>query len=612
MNGGLVPPFFLKGLIMKVSSLLLIVVGIFLCGCAKDGLQTTASQDKSWHATKEARQAELALYLQQNQEAYRWFADFPLGVNDGVPYIITKLLPKLAPEFWGSDENFLEVIGLFNDERIPGYPIARGMGWSGLGREDNKNAVDYASFTCGACHIGRVKTEQGMSYLDGGINAQFNLPQYRVRAFNTLNKIAAAGKNDAEKIALITNKIITALDKVHSEDKTYFYNNYRLGNKVFDADYEATQIALFKEQADELVKKFIVRTNLEYKAFEVLLDKNYRGFEQQMLAGFGGMADATGISTSFAYVVDRDLNHAVVNLNSLPPSQGITDFMAVWQQEKRKSQWSSDHKRLINGGGQWNGNIPISIFRNLAAELTMGFGAETDLRVAAFAEILLDGLPAPVYPFEVDIQKANIGRVLYEQHCLACHKPHNGEVYKVGTDSGRAHVANEVITASGRKGFTGICTPTTVVSLPGYGNIKPCAEFEGVSLVGKSEFAMLDPKSHDGYNALPLGGVWAQAPYLHNGSVPTLYHLLVPSERPRVFVKSRLDYDQQLVGFAWQLPTDKAQVSKDGYLYDTQAIPAFSNGGHDQNITIGQAHYQLDWSNDKPGAMAIIEYMKTL
>ena len=39
----------------------------------------------------------------------------------------------------------------------------------------------------------------------------------------------------------------------------------------------------------------------------------------------------------------------------------------------------------------------------------------------------------------------------------------------------------------------------------------------------------------DGYAATPLTGVWANYPYLHNGSVPTLYHLLGPaSERPRI------------------------------------------------------------------------------
>src|SRR6185436_10088429 len=39
-----------------------------------------------------------------------------------------------------------------------------------------------------------------------------------------------------------------------------------------------------------------------------------------------------------------------------------------------------------------------------------------------------------------------------------------------------------------------------------------------------------------GYAATPLTGVWANFPYLHNGSVPTLHHLLGPvSERPKIF-----------------------------------------------------------------------------
>lgn len=567
---------------------------------------------EDWNSTQALRQQELALYLKTNQVAYNWFADFSLGVNDGVPYIILKLLPKVAPEYWGSDDNFLDVIGLFKDQRIPGYPIARGIGWSGLGREGANNTVDYASFTCGACHIGRVRTDKGIQYLDGGVNAHFNLPQYRVRASKTVEKIISGATTEKEQIDLATKAFITALDQVYAQDKNYFYQDYRLGDKVFDTHYEMKQIELFKQNAQALVTKFIVRTNLEYKAFGVLVDKNYQGFEQEMLKGFGGMADATGISTSFAYVVDRDIYHAKVNPDSLPPSQGITDFMVVWEQNKRKVRWSSDHKQLIDGGGQWNGNIPISMFRNLAAELTMGFGTETDLRVGAFAERLLENLPAPVYPFSVDMHKANKGRALFEQHCAACHKPHNGEVYQIGTDSGRAHVANDTITAAGRKSFTSICAPTTSVNLPGHGEVKPCAEFEGVSLVGNEQFAMMDPKLHDGYNALPLDGVWAQAPYLHNGSVPTIYHLLVPGERPAVYMKSRLDYDQTLLGFSWQLSQGKKNAKEEGYKFDTQAIPAFSNKGHDKDITIKQSHYKLDWTDDKEGAMAIIEYMKTL
>jgi len=579
-----------------------------------DAMVNLTASKNAWDSIRQQREQQFDKYLDQQQIAYRWFADFPLGINDGVPYIILKLLPELAPELWGSKENFLDVIGLFLDERTPDYPIAKGFGWSGLAREEPNGAVDYASFTCGACHIGRVRTDQGMTYIDGGVNAHFNLPQYRVRAYKTMAKIVGDEDSQEEKIKRVTKAIVAALDQIHANDKNYFYQNYRMGSKVFDAEYEADQVKLFKQDASSIVAKFMERTELEYLSFAALLEKNYNGFETEMLNGFGGMADATGVSTSFSYIVKRDIEKdpSADPKIDLPPTQGMTDFMVVWEQRKRKVSWSADNKQLVNGGGQWNGNIPISIFRNLAAELTMGFGKETDVRVAAFAQQFLEDLPAPAYPFAVDMRKAEKGKELYLQHCSGCHRPHNGTVYDtLGTDKGRARVASQSITAGGREGFTTICSPERTIDMPS-GKVKPCAEFEGVSLAGKKEFAMMDPALHDGYNALPLSGVWAQAPYLHNGSVPTIYHLLVPNERPDIFMKSRLDYDQKLVGFSWQITSKNEGSKEEGYKYDTKAIKAFSNAGHDNDITIDDVTYKLNWSNDKESAMAIIEYMKTL
>ena len=59
----------------------------------------------------------------------------------------------------------------------------------------------------------------------------------------------------------------------------------------------------------------------------------------------------------------------------------------------------------------------------------------------------------------------------------------------------------------------------------------------------------------DGYAATPLTGVWANYPYLHNGSVPTLSHLLGPvSERPAIFhVMAAGRFDRALVGQALYL-----------------------------------------------------------
>ena len=174
---------------------------------------------------------------------------------------------------------------------------------------------------------------------------------------------------------------------------------------------------------------------------------------------------------------------------------------------------------------------------------------------------------------------------------------------------GRAMIADTFITLGAVSGFTGVCGPKTVIQMYGK-DVKPCAEYKGVSLEGKPGLAMTPPKLHDGYNALPLVGLWAQAPYLHNGSVPTLYHLLVPNERPTKFIKSRLDYDKKLVGFSWDI--QQPSTNNEGYLLDTTLTAALSNKGHDKNIEQDGKTFKLNWSDDKEGALALVEYLKTL
>ncbi|MDO8894286.1 c-type cytochrome [Nitrosomonas sp.] len=259
--------------------------------------------------------------------------------------------------------------------------------------------------------------------------------------------------------------------------------------------------------------------------------------------------------------------------------------------------------------GQWTGHIPLPIYKNIAAQLTIGY-ENVDVRVSAFSEELLDKMPASVYPFEVNIALAKKGQVLFAENCAACHQPNNGKVYRdIGTDMGRAKVAGLFVTLGAISGFNDVCGADTVVQMYGK-DTKPCAHYKGVSLEGKKSLAMTPPKLHDGYNALPLVGLWAQAPYLHNGSVPTLYHLLVPNERPAIFVKSRLDYDKKLAGFAWN--TNETTANKEGYIFDIRLSPAMSNKGHDKDIQQDGKTFKLNWSNDKAGALAIIEYLKTL
>lgn len=600
---------------------LLITLLLLLSGCDAPELQAPPPPARvvpvpaDWQTHVQTRNTDKASYLQQHQVAYQWFANFPFSETDGTPFILLKLLPQLAPDIWGTDSNFMASVGLFVDERQADFPAPLGIGFSGLS-QGNKPHIDYASVTCGACHIGRVQLADGsFEYLEGGVNTRFNFPLMRTKLTATVTQLLGGDIRQPKPAAMaqLIEKILTQVDKVHTSDSHFFYNNYQFGNQHFDADYEAAQIAQFKQQAAQLIPAFVQRVAADDSALSALLAKNYADFKTQMHAGIPGMVDATGLSTANAYA-DIKKKPVLGWFASvvLPTTQGLADFMSVWEQGKRKASWSSDHKELINGGGQWNGSVPIPMYRNIAAELTLGL-ANTDLRVAAFADELLVDLPANPYPFAVDEQLARQGQALFSANCADCHQPHNGKVYSnLGTPMERANIVNWITERGARSGFYSLCNKDTVIELEGK-PVKPCAEFEGVSLADKKSLSMRALAQQRGYNARPLSGIWAQAPYLHNGSVPTLYHLLVASERPTKFLRGIEEYDQDKLGFVWRAEDVKfSQSLSQAVEFDTRALPALNAKGHSGLVKEGGKTYKLDWSDDKVGARALMEYLKTL
>ncbi len=84
-----------------------------------------------------------------------------------------------------------------------------------------------------------------------------------------------------------------------------------------------------------------------------------------------------------------------------------------------------------------------------------------------------------------------------------------------------------------------------------------------------------------------------------------------PQNPLRAFIKSRLDYDPAKVGYSWD-PNAKPYQIEEGYLFQSNRSPAISNKGHDTDIMEGDRTYKLDWTDNEAGALAIIEYLKTL
>jgi hypothetical protein len=97
------------------------------------------------------------------------------------------------------------------------------------------------------------------------------------------------------------------------------------------------------------------------------------------------------------------------------------------------------------------------------------------------------------------------------------------------------------------------------------------------------------------YAARPLYGIWAAAPYLHNGSVPTLYHLLLPPEqRPKTFALGGREYDPVRLGFAVE-----TSCSQQDCVVDTTRT-GDGNGGHLWGTDLSEAD-----------RTALLEYLKT-
>ncbi len=113
---------------------------------------------------------------------------------------------------------------------------------------------------------------------------------------------------------------------------------------------------------------------------------------------------------------------------------------------------------------------------------------------------------------------------------------------------------------------------------------------------GAAEIAVGTPGPN--YKARPLNGVWATAPYLHNGSVPTLYDLLLPAkDRPKAFHVGSREFDPIKVGL---------KEAATGFLYKTRddkgdPLPGNSNAGHEFAGALGD--------DDR---WALVEYLKSL
>ncbi|MGH8727598.1 MAG: c-type cytochrome [Burkholderiales bacterium] len=246
---------------------------------------------------------------------------------------------------------------------------------------------------------------------------------------------------------------------------------------------------------------------------------------------------------------------------------GPTDMPSIWNLQKYKQG------TFMNFAGDSHDAYSVIIDSALGLLGAEPHDEDEFLEHVDWLHDYLSKKAPPKFPFPIDEAKAASGKAVFEDNCASCH-------------------------ASDR---TGTRVPVTEVKTSGarlatWNKDAAIAANKVVTDMGIKRKGLVE-ENLNGYIAAFLDGIWLRAPYLHNGSVPTLRDLLEPVDtRPKIFYRGYDVYDPKKVGFI----TEGEAAERVGNRYDVND-KGNSNQGHEYGTSLS--------SQDKD---ALIEYLKTL
>ncbi len=449
---------------------------------------------------------------------------------------------------------------------------------------------EWFGLTCSACHSSELSFQGKRIRIEGGSNHAFDFAGY----ISALNESLAATKSDATKFDRTAARM-----------------------KVVGDEARAT-LQKTLDEAAAAVNQYITR-------------------DAAMTTPSGpGRMDAL----------------TLIHNRAVAGATGMTEnWMAALAPAKPPFLWNAPQSAWV----QWSGVASDPLVRNATESLGVFIRADLssktpedglfestmDLRGQLKVEDLLRRLAPPKWPEEVfgaiDRKKAAHGRELFVENCSQCHStfPHRWSTPKVdgkrfienalvpeayvGTDAQQFRTPSfnpqpDFLTGSLAPYMKG---PFKGAALAPSAAILGVAHDETIAVAAKKagltpkelvdahgyRFAWEEPPTQASYKAGPRDGVWATPPFLHNGSVPSLYDLLLPAkDRPKQFTIGR-DFDPVKVGVDTTGASGK-------FLFDTTKI-GNSNMGHSfETGPRGAGVIGRLLTDDE--RWAIIEYLKSI
>ncbi len=442
----------------------------------------------------------------------------------------------------------------------------------GLVRDGDKKQGDYIGLTCTACHTGQVSIQGKTIHIDGG-QALIDFSRFEYSVLDSL-KVTIA---DVEKFSRFSRGVIEK-------------------NPVLTTD-------ILKQQ----------------------MTKRIAGLEQRFAANATDVPYGKGRLDAFGQI----FNAIAVEALQLPENARAPDAPASYP-----VLWDASHLDVV----QWNASAPNQepgpLFQNAITVLAV-YGTvsvpknkltyHSSIRISNLGD-LQSGfykLTAPKWPSEyagqLDAGKIARGKSLYEQHCVQCHTYVDSTDAKrklravltplaeVGTDpliidnfeNRRVKTGvlegDHLLLVTGEK-FSAEAKPIDLVTHTAAGALvnQPWQSLKAIINEHESRYPKPEKSDNRVYKARPINGVWASAPYLHNGSVPTIYDLLLPAaQRPVTFYVGNIELDVTKVG---HLATETPSTT----LFDTR-LRGNSNVGHEYGT---QLNDEQRWD--------LVEYIKSL
>lgn len=481
---------------------------------------------------------------------------------------------------------------------------------------NNLQKYSAIGLTCAACHTGKLTYQGAALYIDGG-PAGADLGAYRdaVRA-------ALGGLQDPARLGRFIGRVL-------------------LGDPPTEAQIDGLTTQLMK---------FFAQAGAEAAAEQALTNQRVEEGNLLIAEGPARLDALARIGTQVFWTQQRRGNPGVDFDDNFQLPNAPVNFPHIWD-----APWFD--------WVQYNGSIKQSMFRNytqaagVGALVNLGENPVLQLRSTVdvdhlgeleelltgqdpFPDQAFNGLRSPKWPIPVlgpiDPKRAAQGAELYKTRCQACHLPATNTP-EFWTESHWQREEDSNGMASQRRFLQLGLTPLAVIGTdPTQAENMITRRIQLPAVLGGDEVsypqalermtAAIDRSYEDGgytkeerdaldgyrtvglrdergYRPRPLNGIWATPPFLHNGSVPSIYQLLSPvSERAKRFYLGGTEFDPKELGIETTEGEGRLEI-------DTTVAGNF-NSGHEFSDKAGPGVIGPELSHEE--RMALIEYLKKL